>query len=214
MPTCVAASGPTTPPARQSWVPCSGSSALAEIKRPDPFWRARFRSPRDCWRATGTSATHRSRSRPSAYWRLVGSTTTSRQRACHHGRRRPLHNRILRRDAPELAAFIDWETCTVGDPSLDLGWILACWPDDPNPIDDGSALASLGGIAPAPSWTTTLRWRISSWQSSSRAPGRATSCRPGQCADGVAVARLGGEPHRVGHLGGPGRQSVRVTYQR
>ena len=58
-----------------------------------------------------------------------------------------LNNVLLRRDVPELAAFIDWEMCTVGDPLLDLGWMLVCWPDGPNPIDAGSALAALGGLA-------------------------------------------------------------------
>ncbi|WP_396918482.1 phosphotransferase family protein [Mycolicibacterium sp.] len=58
-----------------------------------------------------------------------------------------LNNVLLRRDTPELAAFIDWEMCTVGDPLLDLGWMLVCWPDDPNPINAGSALAQLGGLA-------------------------------------------------------------------
>jgi aminoglycoside phosphotransferase (APT) family kinase protein len=58
-----------------------------------------------------------------------------------------LNNVLLRRDRPELAAFIDWEMCTVGDPLLDLGWMLICWPLDPNPIDAGSQLAALGGLA-------------------------------------------------------------------
>ncbi|MCK5754774.1 MAG: phosphotransferase family protein, partial [Mycobacterium sp.] len=42
-----------------------------------------------------------------------------------------LNNVLLRREVPELAAFIDWEMCTVGDPLLDLGWILICWPQGP-----------------------------------------------------------------------------------
>jgi aminoglycoside phosphotransferase (APT) family kinase protein len=58
-----------------------------------------------------------------------------------------LNNVLLRRDRPELAAFIDWEMCTVGDPLLDLGWMLICWPLDPNPISAGSQLAELGGLA-------------------------------------------------------------------
>ena len=57
-----------------------------------------------------------------------------------------LNNVLLRRDLPEVAAFIDWEMCTVGDPLLDLGWILVCWPHDPDPINAGSALAALGGL--------------------------------------------------------------------
>lgn len=31
-----------------------------------------------------------------------------------------LNNVLLRRDRPELAAFIDWEMCTIGEPLLDL----------------------------------------------------------------------------------------------
>ena len=58
-----------------------------------------------------------------------------------------LNNVLLRREVPELAAFIDWEMCTVGDPLLDLGWMLVCWPHDPNPINAGAALAALGDLA-------------------------------------------------------------------
>lgn len=31
--------------------------------------------------------------------------------------------------SPELAAVIDWELATLGDPLLDLGWLVATWPD-------------------------------------------------------------------------------------
>jgi aminoglycoside phosphotransferase (APT) family kinase protein len=58
-----------------------------------------------------------------------------------------LNNVLLRRDRAELAAFIDWEMCTVGDPFLDLGWMMVCWPTEPNTIDAGSELAALGGLA-------------------------------------------------------------------
>jgi aminoglycoside phosphotransferase (APT) family kinase protein len=58
-----------------------------------------------------------------------------------------LNNVLLRRDRAELAAFIDWEMCTVGDPLLDLGWMMVCWPSEPNTIDAGAQLAALGGLA-------------------------------------------------------------------
>lgn len=38
-------------------------------------------------------------------------------------------NVMFRRDSPRLAAIIDWELATVGDPLLDLGWLVATWPD-------------------------------------------------------------------------------------
>lgn len=58
-----------------------------------------------------------------------------------------LNNTLLRRDRPEVAAFIDWEMCTVGDPLLDLGWILVCWPIEPAPLGAGEELGVLGGLA-------------------------------------------------------------------
>jgi aminoglycoside phosphotransferase (APT) family kinase protein len=38
-------------------------------------------------------------------------------------------NVLFEPDGPELAAIVDWELCTIGDPLLDLGWMLATWPD-------------------------------------------------------------------------------------
>ena len=34
---------------------------------------------------------------------------------------------------PKLAAVIDWETATIGDPLLDLGWMLAGWQEEGEP---------------------------------------------------------------------------------
>ena len=31
---------------------------------------------------------------------------------------------------PRLAAIVDWEMGTVGDPKLDLGWLVQTWPED------------------------------------------------------------------------------------
>jgi aminoglycoside phosphotransferase (APT) family kinase protein len=36
-------------------------------------------------------------------------------------------NVLYRYDGPELAAIIDWELATIGDPLMDLGWIVATW---------------------------------------------------------------------------------------
>jgi len=58
-----------------------------------------------------------------------------------------LNNTMLRRDIPEVAAFVDWEMCTIGDPLLDLGWMLVCWPIEPNPLGSAGYLAELGGLA-------------------------------------------------------------------
>ncbi len=40
-------------------------------------------------------------------------------------------NVLIRRDTPEVAAIVDWELATIGDPLLDLGHLLATWPTRP-----------------------------------------------------------------------------------
>ena len=34
-----------------------------------------------------------------------------------------------------------------GDPLLDLGWMLICWPVGPDPLGSGQCLSALGGLA-------------------------------------------------------------------
>jgi aminoglycoside phosphotransferase (APT) family kinase protein len=56
-------------------------------------------------------------------------------------------NVMFSRTGPEVVAIVDWEMCTIGDPLLDLGWLLATWRQN-----DGSSvfeheLTRLGGLA-------------------------------------------------------------------
>jgi aminoglycoside phosphotransferase (APT) family kinase protein len=48
---------------------------------------------------------------------------------------------------PGVAAIVDWEMCTIGDPLLDLGWMLATWyrPGD-SPVLPNE-LMTAGGLA-------------------------------------------------------------------
>ena len=46
-------------------------------------------------------------------------------------------------DSGEVAALVDWELSTIGDPLLDLGWLLATWPEP-----DGSG----GGVVGVQPW--------------------------------------------------------------
>jgi aminoglycoside phosphotransferase (APT) family kinase protein len=52
-----------------------------------------------------------------------------------------LANVMFRCDGPELAAIVDWELTTIGDPLVDLGWMLATWPDP-----TGTTIGSVGAI--------------------------------------------------------------------
>ena len=57
-----------------------------------------------------------------------------------------LNNVMLAREKPEVAAIVDWEMCTVGDPLLDLGWLMVTWPQAPRALRTGGRLAELGGL--------------------------------------------------------------------
>jgi len=48
-----------------------------------------------------------------------------------------LSNVMISLDGPEVAAIVDWEMCTIGDPLLDLGNLLGTWPVGPE--SDGDA---------------------------------------------------------------------------
>ncbi len=46
-------------------------------------------------------------------------------------------NVMFRHGSPAtLAAIVDWEMGTVGDPKLDLGWVVHSWPDDTTSDED------------------------------------------------------------------------------
>lgn len=51
-----------------------------------------------------------------------------------------LSNVMFRHDSGDLAAVVDWELSTIGDPMMDLGWLLATWQDPDLP----SSLSSSG----------------------------------------------------------------------
>ncbi|MCG5214218.1 phosphotransferase family protein [Streptosporangium sp. KLBMP 9127] len=57
-----------------------------------------------------------------------------------------LANLMYAYDGPRVAAIVDWEMCTIGDPLLDLGWLLATWPT----ADGGAMLpGAVDGLPPA-----------------------------------------------------------------
>ncbi|MCZ7537054.1 MAG: phosphotransferase family protein [Acidimicrobiia bacterium] len=58
-----------------------------------------------------------------------------------------LANLMYEYDGPAVAAIVDWEMSTIGDPLLDLGWLVAMWPaPDGEGVAAPSAVAALGGL--------------------------------------------------------------------
>jgi len=119
-----------------------------------------------------------------------------------------LANVMFRHDSPELAAVIDWELATLGDPLLDWGWLVATWPDatghgagtihvqpwDGFPAGDeliqhyarGRNVTSAISIG-------TSRWPITNWRSCSKPamPARARGGRRRRSATSITPRRCG-----------------------
>ncbi len=56
-------------------------------------------------------------------------------------------NVMFSRTGPEVVAIVDWEMCTIGDPLLDLGWLLATWRQPDGSSVFGHALGGQDGLA-------------------------------------------------------------------
>jgi aminoglycoside phosphotransferase (APT) family kinase protein len=58
-------------------------------------------------------------------------------------------NVMYRHGAPaRLAAIVDWEMGTVGDPKLDLGWVVHPWPEEAGAGGDGFSYVDMEGMPP------------------------------------------------------------------
>jgi aminoglycoside phosphotransferase (APT) family kinase protein len=61
-----------------------------------------------------------------------------------------LKNVMFSKDGPRLAAIIDWELATIGDPMLDLGWLLATWRDQGAPASEAQIVVEPWDGFPGP----------------------------------------------------------------
>ena len=95
------------------------------LERQVPRWRALLDSYRDYKDWPGPASI------PGiatvANW-LIGNTPPRFTPGLLHGDYH-LANVMFCNDGPELAAIVDWELATIGDPLLDMGWTMATWPE-------------------------------------------------------------------------------------
>ena len=58
-------------------------------------------------------------------------------------------NLLFSHTSGDVAAILDWEMATIGDPLLDLGWFVCTWPSDRAPAVSAAVgqLATAGGLA-------------------------------------------------------------------
>ncbi len=98
----------------------------------------------DLWMSLGTSSIHDSA------WRAVRTRILTcrpsgepKVRVLHGDYR--LANFVAQND--QIAAVLDWERCTAGDPLADLAWLLNSWPGQDWPRGCSPRLAPPGGFA-------------------------------------------------------------------
>ncbi|MEB3070592.1 phosphotransferase family protein [[Mycobacterium] vasticus] len=80
-----------------------------------------------------------------AAW-LQANTPSSWQPGILHGDYHAA-NVMFSRSGPQLAAIVDWEMSTIGDPLLDLGWLLATWRQDDGSSVFSHTLTGMDGLA-------------------------------------------------------------------
>nr|WP_179503919.1 phosphotransferase family protein [Nocardioides daedukensis] len=57
-----------------------------------------------------------------------------------------LANLLVSHESGDVAAVVDWEMSTIGDPLLDLGWLLATWPQEDQHLLLGDGVRALQGV--------------------------------------------------------------------
>jgi aminoglycoside phosphotransferase (APT) family kinase protein len=57
-----------------------------------------------------------------------------------------LSNLMFSRRSADVVAIVDWEMCTVGDPLMDLGWLLATWPTPDSMAAAQTMVGRVGGL--------------------------------------------------------------------
>jgi aminoglycoside phosphotransferase (APT) family kinase protein len=122
-----------------------GTESLAGFGRPDGYLERQLR------RFGGLYADNATRTLPDleavADW-LAANLPDSGPSTVVHGDYR-LGNVMVAPAPTRLAAILDWEMATIGDPLADLGYLTAMWSepgDPPNPVSDLSALTRGSGF--------------------------------------------------------------------
>jgi aminoglycoside phosphotransferase (APT) family kinase protein len=126
-------------------------TALREFDRPEPYASRQLRRLARQWSAAGGAGDLEAsvRSRLTAAFDGAGP---SRPATILHGDYGP-HNVLLEPSGGRVAAILDWELWTVGDPLADLGWLLALWAERGDPDDRFTLLGPLAITAQDGCWT-------------------------------------------------------------
>jgi aminoglycoside phosphotransferase (APT) family kinase protein len=79
---------------------------------------------------------------------LVANTPEQRDVSLTHGDYK-LDNVMYAPDEPRIVAVVDWEISTIGDPMVDLGWMLYFSPESSREDLSGAGVGAIGGGYPS-----------------------------------------------------------------
>lgn len=79
---------------------------------------------------------------------LRANTPTMQRTALIHGDYQFINVMFAPGLPPKLAAIVDWESATIGDPLLDLGWVLASWQDADETLASHTSYFDWAGMPP------------------------------------------------------------------
>jgi aminoglycoside phosphotransferase (APT) family kinase protein len=116
------------------------AAGLADLGRKEDYVARQLRRWQGQWEK---SKTRELPAIDAVHERLSARIPAQGQATIVHGDYR-LDNMILS-DAGEVAAVVDWELCTLGDPLADVGMLMAYWPE---PEQAGIALGQPANLAP------------------------------------------------------------------
>jgi aminoglycoside phosphotransferase (APT) family kinase protein len=113
------------------------------LERQAPRWRAQFESYHEMAGWTGPDGVPGVEA--VGAWLDAHRPATFRPGLIHGDYH--LANVMYRFDNGDLAAIVDWELAAIGDPLLDLGWLMAMWPDPDHPEEtDGTPVRPWDGF--------------------------------------------------------------------
>lgn len=118
---------------------------LGDLGRKDGYVNRQLKRWFNQYQASGSEINHRVPLVEEMHQRLVSAVPEQRKSAIVHGDYR-LDNTLISNDG-EVAAVLDWEICTLGDPLADIGLLLVYWTEKTDQHPPLASVTQMEGFA-------------------------------------------------------------------